>query len=303
MEKEPFSESEKRFVVTQILKASSIPLERLVLLLSDCHQEPHWEHIYLPPGRTLQECKDAFEALISSHFSPYPGTSNHTSTKYCYQKRKPETEAVGPQALVPKDHKRRSSGIRNLEKSSQQHILPKPPSKEISISTTNLPSTQLLAKKRGRPSKAENERRQSELMARRELIAPTNSSFYSISQATSEGLSTTAGYTLIAPAPASTHSLGPYDSSNMAQNSPEVALTRPQVAGSGSLTTPFTRSAQFDNEKLLLHGSASPLTGQARATGSPASGINSRSGPLNSEIQKTDPVLTQAFPRELTKPS
>ncbi|SZF05703.1 unnamed protein product [Blumeria hordei] len=301
MEKEPFSESEKRFVVTQILKASSIPLERLVLLLSDCHQEPHWDHIYLPPGRTLQECKDAFEALISSHFSSYQGNSNHTSSKYCYQKRKPETEAVSPQALVPNDHKRRYSGIRNLEKSSQQHILPKPLSKDISISTSNLPSTQLLAKKRGRPSKAENERRRIESMARSEIIVPTNSSFYSISQATSEGFSSTAGYTLIAPAPASTHSPGPYDSSYKVQNSLEVSSTRPQVGA--SLTTPFTRPVQCDSEKLPLHGLASPLTGRSRATRSPASGMNSRTGPLTSEIQKNDPVLSQAFPREIAKPS
>ncbi|RKF73935.1 putative at hook domain-containing protein [Golovinomyces cichoracearum] len=67
MNREVFSESEKRFLVTEILKASSVPLDRILLLFNELNEGPHWEHIYFPPGRTLQECKATFEALRSAH--------------------------------------------------------------------------------------------------------------------------------------------------------------------------------------------------------------------------------------------
>lgn len=234
MEREVFSESEKRFLLTQILQASSTPLERILSLFNECNEEPRWENIYLPKGRTLQECKAAFEA-IRTNTSPFVTPNSPGFNRAYFNKRKAGIGSLETSSSLSLESKRRLSGIRsqeiggqmilpklsptesmasspegvfspypilprpasmdsgpsNLEFSSvHQHYLPKPASMESISSVLEIrgshqhilprpspvldpgPSiTETAVKKRGRPPKAEVERRQ-QALARGELSNP-----------------------------------------------------------------------------------------------------------------------------------
>ncbi|RKF63844.1 putative at hook domain-containing protein [Erysiphe neolycopersici] len=123
MEREVFSELEKRFLLTQILQASSIPLERIFMLFNEFNEEPRWENIYLPKGRTLQECKFAFEA-IRTNTSPFATPNSPGFNRAYFNKRKAGTGSLESSSTLSLESKRRLSGIRGQDIGSQI-ILPK----------------------------------------------------------------------------------------------------------------------------------------------------------------------------------
>ncbi|KAH8602333.1 hypothetical protein B0O99DRAFT_680464 [Bisporella sp. PMI_857] len=164
----PFSEAELRFVLAEIIKTSQVPLHNLLGLLSDSNAQPQWNHIFLPSGRNLQSCIDAFERLRSHHhanisppFQSSPGPA----------KRKTAPDSFDSTAATP-PFKRPHSGAES--NASTRNIQPKPIS---AASPQSFPpivsgSHQAQPKKRGRPSKAEIEARNAQALARGEILPP-----------------------------------------------------------------------------------------------------------------------------------
>ncbi|POS84627.1 hypothetical protein EPUL_003984, partial [Erysiphe pulchra] len=137
MEREVFSESEKRFLLTQILQASSIPSERMFMLFNECNEEPRWENIYLPKGRTLQECKAAFE-VIRINTSPFATPNSPGFNRAYFNKRKAGMGSLEPSSSLTLESKRRLSGIRGQDIGGQI-ILPKlSPTESLASSSESL---------------------------------------------------------------------------------------------------------------------------------------------------------------------
>ncbi|KHJ36461.1 putative at hook domain-containing protein [Erysiphe necator] len=242
MDREVFSESEKRFLITQILQASSMSLERIFMLFNECSEEPRWEDIYLPIGRTLQECKAAFEAIRTTT-SPFATPNSPGFNQAFFHKRKAGIGSLESSSSLSLDSKRRLSVIRGQDIGgqlilpkpsptesmtsnpegmfSQQLILPKPTLMESGTSISEVRSghqhilpkpispfdsgtsiPEVMVKKRGRPPKAEVERRQ-HAIARGEVnnpntmvtqiryIAPAEKSSIASSSTTSSQISST----------------------------------------------------------------------------------------------------------------
>ncbi|RDL39327.1 uncharacterized protein BP5553_03667 [Venustampulla echinocandica] len=193
----PFSEQEKRILLAEAIKQSSIPAERLLAFLNDGNVQPAWNHMILPYGRTLQSCIDAYEALrngLAGRHSPYPILALPSTSN----KRKSAPESL-EHILTAPSPKRRQSGVETL--SSARDIRPKPPSSNGSP----LPLTSLVGppapqpKKRGRPSKADVELRQQEAIARGEVLPPSKILTPKAPKQVVGQQSSTAGFTVIAP--------------------------------------------------------------------------------------------------------
>ncbi|KAG9232518.1 hypothetical protein BJ875DRAFT_485986 [Amylocarpus encephaloides] len=164
----PFTEQEKRIVLAEALKKSSIPIERLMAILTDGGIQPNWHHMVLPYGRTLASCIDAYESMRSA---PQPSPYSSLPPQSTSSKRKSGSELE--HLMTAPSSKRRQSGQDNLP-SSTRDIRPKP----TSANGSPLPFNTLPGppppqpKKRGRPSKADVELRQQEAIARGEVLPP-----------------------------------------------------------------------------------------------------------------------------------
>jgi hypothetical protein len=172
---ENFSETEKRFVLAEVAKKSTIPPKRMIEFFKMENVNPDWEHMLLPNGRTLSECKSAFDSFF---WQP----SNQLPTLQLQPQPQPQSFLVQPPFLGAShkrqsmntisgpDSKRRKSGT---EAPTTHNILPKPSNGSGSplAMTTPSPATSN-QKKRGRPSKANVERKQREAIERGHIIPP-----------------------------------------------------------------------------------------------------------------------------------
>ncbi|KAI6715746.1 hypothetical protein PZA11_002458 [Diplocarpon coronariae] len=175
MDTQPFSDDEKRFVLAEAIRTSTIPLERLFQFINDGHACIAWDEMMLPRGRNLKQCKDVIEALRPSQlaqaypFQVHSQNQSHPipSTPIVSLKRKSlgNFEPFFSTAPAPK---RRQSGD---PISATRDIRPKPPTSNGSpLSMTSFPTSE--PKKRGRPSKKDVERKQAEAIARGDIIPP-----------------------------------------------------------------------------------------------------------------------------------
>ncbi|KAJ5334317.1 uncharacterized protein N7506_008100 [Penicillium brevicompactum] len=152
----PWTEEDKYALLTEILKKAGIPSGCLVRLIREYGINPSWEHIPLPQayltpaqGRSLSSCKNAFLNMIQQpahppHPTPFPRDTGPTDMR----KRPlfPSDKPV-PRAIQPRP--------------------PGPPASTVSYGSESGSSAQLSPRldtgeprrKRGRPSKAETERR------------------------------------------------------------------------------------------------------------------------------------------------
>ncbi|KAI1005802.1 hypothetical protein K3495_g2416 [Podosphaera aphanis] len=313
MEREPFTESEKRFVVTQVLMASSIPIEILVQLFAELNEPPRWEHIYLPSGRTLQECRATFESFCKPINSPLSYTSTSarggsTPTNSPLNKRKSNPRAIEIATAVAFEHKRRLSGAKAVERSAQQPILPKPSPNESPSSGTGSFATMPVIRRRGRPPKAEVERRQQEAVARGEVIVPLAMENQTMTQAplptqapahlqVSTKNTGYSGYVPIAPAPAppDPHSPGVIGSRNMGPNIAESGPSTPQRIGPSRTTDNKTIQLKNQAERLFpFPQTAQQFAGQEQT---------SFSSILSRPVQKSSGSSTQkSTPNILSRP-
>jgi len=170
-----FSEVEKRFLLAEMAKKSTIPPKRMIEVFQMENMKPDWEHMLLPNGRNLSECKSAFDSFF---WQP----SNQLPTLQLQPQLQPQSFLVQPPFLGAShkrkstntisgpDSKRRKSGT---EAPTTHNILPKPSNSSGSpLTMTTLSLATSNQKKRGRPSKADIERKQREAIERGDIIPP-----------------------------------------------------------------------------------------------------------------------------------
>ncbi|PMD66571.1 uncharacterized protein K444DRAFT_121359 [Hyaloscypha bicolor E] len=176
---QPFTEVEKRFVLAEAIKLSTISVDRLFSVLAEHNVSPDWEQMLLPHGRNLLQCKHAFNSLQhgpSSQLStPQPFTQTFLNPPPVYSsssggKRQSMNMPPGP---GPDQKRPRKSGAETP--TLARDLLPKPanPNGGSPMSTmASSPPATTSQKKRGRPSKADVERKQREAIERGEIITP-----------------------------------------------------------------------------------------------------------------------------------
>ncbi|KUJ18943.1 uncharacterized protein LY89DRAFT_667987 [Mollisia scopiformis] len=154
---EDFREFEYRELIAGAMRASVIPIDKLYNFYQEnaTSEQPPWEDMLIPRGRTLKQCKDAFNSLQQASAS---------------RKRKPDSSTFDYPS--PPLMKRRQIGLETIPVA--RDIRPKPPNGGSMVSST--PYTHL--KKRGRPSKTEVERRNVETMAKG-LVPPVQTVYAS----------------------------------------------------------------------------------------------------------------------------
>ncbi|RAL68683.1 hypothetical protein DID88_007391 [Monilinia fructigena] len=180
----PFTEQEQRFLLAEVIKTSSIPPEKLLVILNESNVNPNWMMIQVPQGRNLASCINTFESLAGrnpNNLTPQlPGPTHAPffpiSSPGLQNKRKSvsELELAG----VDSSRKRRTPG-RDAVFFASSFIGPMP-------------------RKRGRPSKIDLKNRQAEEIARGEILssidtpkAPVNSTLASGGDVSLENLPTT----------------------------------------------------------------------------------------------------------------
>lgn len=164
----PWTEEEKSFLLTEILKKAGISWTDFFNIVKEQNIDPSWMEIPLPSGRSLSSCQDAFHRMGQDYASLYS--------------RRSLPAPVAPQQVPPALKKR---ALFPLEKSASlpRAIQPKLPEvsgrfpgTEIAAPTHVSPgqggTTGEPARKRGRPTKAEIERRTRMAQARGEPYPP-----------------------------------------------------------------------------------------------------------------------------------
>ncbi|KAH7360842.1 hypothetical protein BKA65DRAFT_547556 [Rhexocercosporidium sp. MPI-PUGE-AT-0058] len=181
MDTQPFSDEEKRFVLAEAIRTSSIPLERLFFFLNDHSQIPSWDDMLVPRGRTLKQCKDVFESLRPSHPAPvFPPHVQNQSQIQSHNlpissapspgiKRKSTSGTLEAFSSGPAP-KRRQSSSDPVIPARDRTIRPKPLNGSPLSIAASFPTPE--PKKRGRPSKKDVERKQQEAIARGDIIPP-----------------------------------------------------------------------------------------------------------------------------------
>ncbi|KAJ5038420.1 uncharacterized protein L3040_007282 [Drepanopeziza brunnea f. sp. 'multigermtubi'] len=223
MNTQPFSEEEKRFVLAEAIRTSTIPLDRLFHFLNDGRIHIAWDEMLLP--------RDAFEALrpspptqmyqFQAHSQSLPALSPIIASAGIKRKSPGQLELFSPAS----DPKRRQS---NDPVPTARDIRPKPPPSNGSPLTMGSfhPSE---PKKRGRPSKKDVERKQAEAIARGDIIPPATTTPL-LGYASHNNEAGTSNYAPILPTPPSmtpAHVYGPTQSTPMRKGSPESAAEVP----------------------------------------------------------------------------
>ncbi|KAJ6012991.1 hypothetical protein N7499_012407 [Penicillium canescens] len=163
----PWTEEDKYTLLTEILKKAEMPSSHLINLIKDFNITPNWEHIPLPQGRSLSACKTAFLNMCQQAIHP----PKHPAPF-------PRSDMTGPPAPDPM----RKRPLYPSDKPLPRAIQPRPPASTASYSSESGASAQLSPtldpgtgeppRKRGRPSKAETERRKLAAEARGETYPP-----------------------------------------------------------------------------------------------------------------------------------
>ncbi|RAL10093.1 putative AT DNA binding protein [Aspergillus homomorphus CBS 101889] len=172
-----WNEEEKYMLLTEILKKARVPSSHLVKIIRDFGITPSWADIPLPPGRSLNSCQMAFYNMCQ-HFqlTVNPGRG---PVPHAHDSAPPATAPLDAGAL-------RKRPLFPLDKGIRPHraIQPRPAistasySSESGASALLSPSSENITvrgeppRKRGRPSKAESERRKAAAEARGETYPP-----------------------------------------------------------------------------------------------------------------------------------
>ncbi|OBT51049.1 hypothetical protein VE04_09222 [Pseudogymnoascus sp. 24MN13] len=149
----PFSEYEQRFLLTEILKTSNIPIDALLNVLREQNFDPTWEEVGLPAGRSMNSCAAELAKLNSGlngdAIPEQDQTDISRNQAYPLSKRilRPRNPRDQAREIKPKPAAAASNGADKL--------------------VTSTPATGS-ARKRGRPSNAELAQRAKEASERGE---------------------------------------------------------------------------------------------------------------------------------------
>ncbi|KAL2001829.1 hypothetical protein VTN02DRAFT_1149 [Thermoascus thermophilus] len=172
----PWTEEEKYALFTEILKKAGVPSTYLFNIIRHIGIIPSWTDIPLPPGRSLNSCQNAFRSMSQLPLAPTQAPLPPPRLE------PPLPPAPRPDAGVP-----RKRPLYPLEKATTtpRAIQPRPPplsstrysvesgaSIQVSHGMESTTSRGEPPRKRGRPSKAETERRKAVAQARGETYPP-----------------------------------------------------------------------------------------------------------------------------------
>ncbi|EME48113.1 hypothetical protein DOTSEDRAFT_69899 [Dothistroma septosporum NZE10] len=134
-----WSAHEKNYLLAEIIKAANPPPDVLLNLLRSINIQPRWEDIPLPPGRSLNSCRFAFDELRRSlSIQPQIAVPNISTSLSAPVTLKRPFLYEGPYSAGP----------------SGREIRPKP-SLAVPTYSQPSPSEPPPKRKRGRPTKAE----------------------------------------------------------------------------------------------------------------------------------------------------
>ncbi|KAM3423416.1 hypothetical protein BST61_g849 [Cercospora zeina] len=138
---QPWSNHEKNYLLAEIIKVANPPAHVLLGVIQNTQLQPRWDEIPLPPGRSLNSCRNAFEEMrrtlsVSVGMPLGPLAPSPLSGPIPPLKRAYPYEAPFPGG------------------SSGREIRPKP-AMSSAIHTQPSPTEPPAKKKRGRPTKAE----------------------------------------------------------------------------------------------------------------------------------------------------
>ncbi|KAL1959012.1 hypothetical protein VTO42DRAFT_3253 [Malbranchea cinnamomea] len=151
-----WTEEEKRFLLTEILKGAGISSAYLFSIIKELRISPNWMEIPLPPGRSLKACQNAFQVM---------------EREYAHNQQRSGFRPIAPLHSSPGTRKRPLADLHSPQATSMPRaIQPKPPNvidpfppsesrPPVAIPRITDPPTGEPRKKRGRPSKAELQRR------------------------------------------------------------------------------------------------------------------------------------------------
>ncbi|OQE31997.1 hypothetical protein PENSTE_c001G02741 [Penicillium steckii] len=207
----PWTEEEKYALLTEILKKAGIPSNCLVRIINDLRISPNWDNIPLPHGRSLNSCKLAFFHMTQPNApgpsqaqaptqAPRPPPPPTSAGPPPLAGPPPPPPAPTPPILsttprpIQQHHQSQHHQVshhQDLRKRPLDHpkpppapraIQPKPPASNASYSSESpaplSPRWSSIGpggeppRKRGRPSKAETERRRAAAQARGETYPP-----------------------------------------------------------------------------------------------------------------------------------
>ncbi|KAI1858311.1 uncharacterized protein JN550_012761 [Neoarthrinium moseri] len=152
------SDQETRFVLGEMIKASSVDVPVLAEFIKAHSVEQNWMFMQLPIGRNMYQCMGAVEKILPVHFPQPPNLST--------LKRK----SIGEQSDQPL---KRQAIITPTEPNyPPRNIQPRPPANGYAAVPVSSPSVTSTGKKRGRPSKADKEAQARANYARSTEYAP-----------------------------------------------------------------------------------------------------------------------------------
>ncbi|BCS28831.1 putative AT DNA binding protein [Aspergillus puulaauensis] len=177
----PWTEDEKYALFTEILKKAGVSSRELFRMIQDMKIKPSWNDIPLPTGRSLNSCQTAFNYMFFElqpqanpaagqlppprHHAPAPQVP-HLDPSTSVRKRPlyPTDKPILPRAIQP----RPVTGPASYSSESGASAMLSPGAGGVTASGEP-------PRKRGRPSKAESERRKAAAEARGETYPPSRS--------------------------------------------------------------------------------------------------------------------------------
>ncbi|KAL3445210.1 hypothetical protein BJX65DRAFT_152403 [Aspergillus insuetus] len=179
----PWTEDEKYALIFEIMKKAGVPSQTFVKMIKDMNIRPAWGDIPLPSGRSLNSCQSAFQNMFQELPPPiHLGTVPVPPQRHGYAPPLQQMAPIDPGSNV------RKRAIFSAEKRplapAPREIQPRIPASTASYSSESGASAILSPgiggvttrgeppRKRGRPSKAESERRKAAAEARGETYPP-----------------------------------------------------------------------------------------------------------------------------------
>ncbi|KAK6437342.1 hypothetical protein LTR95_006467 [Oleoguttula sp. CCFEE 5521] len=139
-----FSNDEKNYLLAEIIKCASISSTNLLNVVMANQIQPRWEDMPLPPGRSLNACRFAFEELKRAAHSPLSQNVPHTPLSAPIGgslKRPWGSDAAPPRAIMPKLTS--TSGMSLPPQMSSQIGQAQPPKRKRGRPPKNPPPAQL----------------------------------------------------------------------------------------------------------------------------------------------------------------
>ncbi|KAI0105497.1 hypothetical protein GGR51DRAFT_191015 [Nemania sp. FL0031] len=232
-----FSDDEKRFVLGEIIKVSTIDVTTLVEFIKVHKVEPDWMLMQLPGGRNMKQCVGAVDNMFQAKFNPPTVGGSLGKRKSLSALSDLIEQPAKRQITTAPFHESTHAVVRPLQPRPPPLVNGGYPPPMTHISS--MPVVSMTGKKRGRPSKADKE---AQAQARAAYARPTE-------------------YPPITPAP---------PAPPMAQPQREYASSPGyEIAGTGADQASKKRPRQTAIDSPRQVSGSFPLASPASTTGTP----------------------------------